>query len=90
MTVICRVPVEELAVFSLDNNPHCVIGEVMGDGVLFGYLPWTPQSDCLSTALDFWQTAQTVARILGGGQIGLAALMSGAWVHIDPDSLLSD
>jgi hypothetical protein len=80
--IFYRAEIRTLAVFSLDNNPNANLGYPLGGGVLLGQLPWA-DNESLTSALDCWASAETTARILGGGKIGLAARIGGIWFHID-------
>ena len=84
------LPVTELAMFSIDNNPDCAIGTALDDGAFLLPLPWDHQNDGHMDAIDLCKMTHGVARVIGGTKVGIAALILDEWVRIDPDKLIPD
>ena len=70
--------VDELGVFSVDNNPDANVGEPLSKGALVCKLPWSFK-DGIGQALLLWGAARAAAKSLGG-VICLAAKVDGEWI----------
>jgi hypothetical protein len=70
--------VDELGVFSVDNNPDANLGEPLSQGALVCKLPWSFDGGEVQ-ALLLWGAAKAAADALGG-LICLAAKIDGEWV----------
>lgn len=75
-----------LAVFSEDNQPSLEAGIPMARGACLVRLPYAGEG--YTCALDQWRAAEAAAEVLGGGFVGLAALVDGVWVNVDHARLL--
>jgi len=70
--------IEQLGVFSVDNNPNTHYGEALGQGALVCKLPWSFDGGDVQ-ALLLWGAAKAAAESLGG-LICLAAKIDGEWI----------
>jgi hypothetical protein len=70
--------VDELGVFSVDNNPDANVGEPLSKGALVCKLPWSFK-DGIGQALLLWGAARAASKSLGG-VICLAAKIDGEWI----------
>ena len=70
--------IEELGVFSVDNNPDANVGEPLSEGAMVCKLPWHFKEGA-AQALALWTAARSAAKSLGG-TICLAAKIDGEWI----------
>jgi len=70
--------IEQLGVFSVDNNPNTHYGEALGQGALVCKLPWS-HDDGEDKAFELFKAAQAASSALGG-VICLAAKIDGEWI----------
>ena len=70
--------VDELGVFSVDNNPDANMGEPLSQGALVCKLPWNFKDGEVQAKL-LWEAARAAAKSLGG-LICLAAKIDGEWI----------
>jgi len=84
--IFYRAEITLLGVFSIDNNPDAQIGRPLSAGVKLRRLPWA-YHESLSSSLDCWQSAQASAEVLGGGKVGLAAMIGGIWFYINDSDM---
>lgn len=86
--IVYRAEITELGVFSLANNPYAVFGKPLANGAYVRRLPWA-HNESLSMALDYWESAEAAAEVLGSGKVGLAAMIFGVWVYVDSGDVTS-
>lgn len=70
--------VDELGVFSVDNNPDAHMGEPLSKGARVRKLIWHCD-DGYTKAWEQYLAAQAAAEVLGGG-IGLVAKIEDEWI----------
>jgi hypothetical protein len=70
--------IDELGVFSVDNNPDANVGEPLSKGAMVCKLPWSFKDGHVK-ALHLWVAARAAAQSLGG-VVCLAAKVDGEWI----------